>query len=141
MRDGSAFFVVTNERDARYFDVYRYDAATYDRTLLYRNDQGYLPDAVSDDGQRVSLEKPNTTNDSDIYLWNAGTRNVTHVSPHQGEAQFTAPAFDRPAKHFYYLTNDGGEFTALKRYRLADGNEKAGWMSPSPNSPRPAAIA
>ena len=131
MRDGSAFFVVTNERDARYFDVYRYDAATYDRTLLYRNDQGYLPDAVSDDGQWVSLEKPNTTNDSDIYLWNADTRNVTHVSPHQGESQFTAAAFDRPAKHFYYLTNDGGEFTALKRYRLADGKqeevEKAGW--------------
>src|SRR5262245_39402585 len=31
--DGSAFFVLTNERDARFFDIYRYDAKSYARTM------------------------------------------------------------------------------------------------------------
>src|SRR6476469_9828390 len=35
--DGSVFYVQTNERDARLFDVYRYDARTYDRELFYQN--------------------------------------------------------------------------------------------------------
>src|SRR5260221_1852507 len=38
---GDAFWVSTNERDPRFFDVYRYDTKTYERTLLYRNEGGY----------------------------------------------------------------------------------------------------
>jgi hypothetical protein len=40
-QDGQAFFVLTNERDGRFFDVYRYDSKTYDRTLFYKEDKGY----------------------------------------------------------------------------------------------------
>src|SRR6476469_9232860 len=39
--DGSAFFVSSNERDPRFFDIYRYDAGTYARTLLFENSQGF----------------------------------------------------------------------------------------------------
>ena len=61
----------SNERDQRFFDLYRYDAKTYDRVLFYQNDLGYLPVAISDDGRWVALTKPNTTNDADIYVWDA----------------------------------------------------------------------
>ena len=129
--DGSAFYVSTNERDARYFDIYRYDAATYERRLLYRNEQGYFPDFVSDDEKWVALTKLNTTNDSDIYVWNAATNAVTHVSAHKGDAQFQPAAFDRQSRYLYYLTNDGSEFMRLRRVSLADGKhddvQKADW--------------
>jgi dipeptidyl aminopeptidase/acylaminoacyl peptidase len=129
--DGSAFFVSTNERDVRFFDIYRYDAATYERRLLYRNDQGYIPDDVSDDGKWVALTRPNTTNDSDVYVWNADTKALTQISAHKGESQFSPATFDRASQHLYYLTNDGSEFTRLRRYQLADGKhedvEKADW--------------
>src|SRR5262249_23387352 len=39
---GDAFYVTTNERDPRFFDVYRYDARTYERTLFYKNEKGYF---------------------------------------------------------------------------------------------------
>ena len=116
--DGGAFFVSSNERDARFFDIYRYDARTYERTLLYRNEHQYLPTDVSEDGQWVALLKFNTTNDSDVYLWHAGTRQLTHVSPHTGDAQYAPATFDPQSRHLYYLTNDGGEFTRLRRYAL-----------------------
>jgi Tol biopolymer transport system component len=32
----TAFYVTTNERDPRFFDLYRYDAKTYARTMMYK---------------------------------------------------------------------------------------------------------
>ena len=144
--DGAAFFVSSNERDARYFDIYRYDAATYERTLLYKNEHGHSPDAVSGDGKWVAMTKLNTTNDSDIYLWNAETKALTHLSAHKGDAQFEPATFDPASKYLYYLTNEGTEFTRLRRYALAAGHRtrtstRPTGTSPSPPSHAAAAIA
>ena len=129
--DGAAFFISSNERDPKFFDLYRYDSKTYERTLFYTNDGGFFPAGVSDDGRWVSLTKLNTTADSDIYLWDAQTKEARHLSPHKGDAQYSPAAFDPASKYLYYLTNDGGEFTMLRRYSLADGRhedvEKANW--------------
>jgi len=128
---GDAFYVTTNERDPRFFDVYRYDAKGYERTLVYRNEAGYLPGAISDDGQWIALAKPNSTSDSDIFLWNAGTKDTKHISAHQGQADFSPEAFDPESRALYYLTNEGAEFTRVRRYVLATGKheevEKAEW--------------
>jgi dipeptidyl aminopeptidase/acylaminoacyl peptidase len=129
--DGAAFFISSNERDPKFFDLYRYDSKTYERTLFYKNDGGFFPAGISDDGRWVSLTKLNTTADSDIYLWDAQTKEARHLSPHKGDAQYSPAAFDPASKYLYYLTNDGGEFTMLRRYALADGRhedvEKANW--------------
>lgn len=128
--DGGAFYVQSNKRDPRYFDIYRYDAKTYESTLFYQND-GYFPGAVSDDGKWVSLTKVITTANTDVYLWNADTKTVKHLSPHKGDAQYSPSSFDRASKYLYYTSNDGSEFARLRRYSLADGThedvEKADW--------------
>jgi dipeptidyl aminopeptidase/acylaminoacyl peptidase len=129
--DGSAFFVSSNERDPKFFDIYRYDAKTYARTLFFQNDGGYIPGDISDDQRWIALVKPNTTADSDIYLWDAQTKSAKHLSPHKGDAQYSPSAFDPASKYLYYLTNDGAEFTRVRRYSLSDGGhedvEKADW--------------
>jgi dipeptidyl aminopeptidase/acylaminoacyl peptidase len=119
--DGSAFYVSSNERDPKFFDLYRYDAKTYDRVLFFENKDGYFPGRVSADGQWVALVKERTTNDSDIYVWNAATKATTHISKHAGDANYGPEAFDPSSKHLYFVTDAGGEFTALKRYGLSDG--------------------
>ena len=118
--DGAAFYVASNERDQRFFDLYRYDATTYQRTLVYQNDQGYTPAAVSGDGRWVALAKPNTTNDSDIYIWDASTKASTHISMHQGQANYAVATFDPASQYLYYLTDESSEFTRVRRYALAD---------------------
>jgi dipeptidyl aminopeptidase/acylaminoacyl peptidase len=129
--DGTAFYVASNERDQRFFDLYRYDAKNYDRVLFYQNDHGSFPAAISDDGRWVALAKPNTTNDADIYIWDATTKTVKHISPHKGQVNYQAATFDPTSKYLYYLTDEGSEFTRLKRYALADGRhedvQKADW--------------
>ncbi|MBA2303362.1 MAG: S9 family peptidase [Acidobacteria bacterium] len=129
--DGDAFWVQTNERDPRFFDVYRYDAKTYERTLFYENRDGYFPAAVSNDGKWVALSKIITTSNTDVYLWNAATKTATHLSPHTTEAQYQPATFDPASTSLYYTTNDDTDFMRLRRYSLIDGKhqdvEKADW--------------
>jgi dipeptidyl aminopeptidase/acylaminoacyl peptidase len=122
--DGAAFYVTSNERDPKFFDIYRYDAKTYARALLFENTDGYFPAAVSGDGTWVSLTKVNTTNDRDIFLWNAATKTTTRVSEHKGAASFLSVGFDRASQYLYYVTNDTSEFSQLRRYALATGRHE-----------------
>jgi Tol biopolymer transport system component len=105
--DGTAFFVISNERDARFFDIYRYDAKSYERAMFFENKDGYQPSSVSDDANWVSLEKPTTTNDSDIYLWNAASKETKHISTHAGNANYESSGFDRASKYLYFVTDAG----------------------------------
>jgi dipeptidyl aminopeptidase/acylaminoacyl peptidase len=129
--DDSAFYVITNERDPRFFDLYRYDAKSYARTRVYENTQGFEVGDVSQDGKWVALEKPNTTSDSDVHLYNVETKETKHLSPHRGVATYSVSSFDPASTALYYLTNDGSEFMRVSRYVLATGAkedvERADW--------------
>src|SRR6185369_5792825 len=96
-------------------------ARSYARTLFYENKDGYLPGRVSDDEKWLALEKPNTTNDSDVFVWNASTKQVTNITKHTGNANNASQQFDRASKYLYFLSDASGEFTAVRRYALADG--------------------
>jgi len=130
-RDGSAFYVISNERDPRFFDLYRYDTKTYARTLFYQDDAGYSVGDISDDGKWIALQKINTTADTDMYLWNTATKAMTPISKHEGTATYDPQEFDPDSKWLYFLTNDGSEFARVRRYELATGKsedvEKADW--------------
>ncbi len=130
-RDGAAFYVRSNERDARFFDVYRYDAKTYARTMFYQDEVGYDLGDISDDAKWIAFQKTNTTSDSDIFLWNTAAKTMTLISKHEGTATYDPAQFDPDSKWLYYLTNDGSEFTRVRRYELATGKsedvEKADW--------------
>ena len=130
-QDGKAFFVLTNERDGRFFDVYRYDTKTYERTLFYKEEKGYQVAGGSNDEKWIALAKVNTTSDSDIFLYNVSTQEFKHLTPHREPSDYTVASFDPTSEWLYYLTNDGGEFTRVRRYHLASGRheevEKANW--------------
>ncbi len=130
-RDDRAFYFQTNERDNRFFDLYRMDATSFERVLVYQNDKGLNVGDVSDDGKWLALEKPNTTADSDIYLYDLTTKAIRHLSPHTDTARYNVASFDRANRFLYYLTNDGEEFMRVRRYELATGRhqdvERAPW--------------
>lgn len=129
--DDSAFYVQTNERDARFFDLYRYDAKTYARTLVYKNEKGLTVSEISRDGRWLALAKTNTTADSDVYLHDMRSGQTTHITPHQGVASYEAASFTPDSKRLLLLSNDGSEFSRLVAHDLAGGTksefEKADW--------------
>ncbi len=129
--DLKAFYVLTNERDPRYMDLYRYDAKGYARALLYQNEEGYDFSDISNDGQWIALGKLRTTFDSDVHLLNVKTKERKHITPHTGSARYDVASFDPASSALYLTTNDGAEFTRVVRYVLATGKmeevERADW--------------
>ena len=130
-RAGTAFHVLSNERDPRYFDLYRYDAKTYDRTLVYKDEVGYFFGDISDDGRWIAFGKVETTSDSDVYLYDTRSKEMKNLTAHSGQVSNSVASFDPEGQALYYLTNEGGEFAHVKRYLLAIGRyeevEKAEW--------------
>jgi dipeptidyl aminopeptidase/acylaminoacyl peptidase len=129
--DGTAFYVSTNERDPKFFDLYRYDARTYARTMMYKNETGFNTSAISRDERWLALQKTVTTADSDIYLYNVATREAKNITPHSEPASFSASTFDPASRRLFFTTNAGREFAAIRTYDLASGataeREKADW--------------
>lgn len=129
--DGGAFYVTSNERDPKVFDLYRYDARTYERAMVYENTTGMNPSAISRDEKWIALGKPITTSDSDVYLYETATKAVRHITPHTKPASYNAATFDPESKRLLLTSNANGEFASILAYDLATGktteHEKADW--------------
>jgi dipeptidyl aminopeptidase/acylaminoacyl peptidase len=122
--DGKAFYISTNERDQRFFDIYKLDAASFERKLLYQDTVGYQFGDISDDGKFIAFAKPNTTSDSDVYLYNVETKDMKNITPHQGDVASSPAAFDPAARYLYYQTDEGSEFSYVARYDLTTGKKE-----------------
>ena len=123
-RDKTAFYYMANGRDPRFFDVFKMEVKDFKPTLLYEDNTGYQFGAISQDEKWIAFAKPNTTADSDIFLYEVPSRAMKHISPHEGDASYTPADFDVESKNLYYLTDDGGEFKYLARYDLATGKKE-----------------
>lgn len=121
---GDAFHVTSNERDPKFFDLYRHDARTYARELVFRNDEGYELGEISDDGRYVALGKTRTTNDNDLYLFDRESGKIAHLTPHRGDARFSAQDYSPDGRFLYYTSNEGSEFARLRRYEFATGKHE-----------------
>lgn len=129
--DKKSFFFSTNERDARFFDIYEMSIAEFKRTLLYQDTAGYDVGPISNDKKFIAFTKQSTTVDTDIYLYNVETKELKHITKHQGDIGHSPQVFDVKSSYLYYLTDEGQEYKYISRYNLATGKselvEKAPW--------------
>jgi dipeptidyl aminopeptidase/acylaminoacyl peptidase len=141
--DDRSFFLSLNDRDPRFFDIYEVAipplapggappaAAAYGRTLLYRDATGYEFAAISPDRRLLAFNKPRTTFDSDIYLYDRTERTMKHLTPHTGDVIHAAESFTPDGSALYLATDEGSEFRWLARLDLASGRrevvEKPDW--------------
>ncbi len=130
-KDNKSFYVTSNERDARFFDIYKYDAMTYARIMLYKNEVGLQPSAISNDEKWIAFNKPNTTNDSDIFLHDVARGTTDRITPHDGNVSFSAQTFDPGSTKLFLLSNEVGEFRRVRTFDLATktfvDHETADW--------------
>lgn len=127
--DGQSFFASTNERDPRFMDVYEFAVDGYAQTLVFQNDGGFYTGAISRDKRYVALVKPNTTNDSDVYLYDRQTREVRNLTAHTGQVANNPVTFTPDSRALLITTDEGHEFAWLARHDLATG-EKAVVLKP-----------
>ncbi|MBL4618057.1 MAG: S9 family peptidase [Robiginitomaculum sp.] len=123
--DGTAFILQTNERDSRFFDLYRYDASNFERTLIFENDLGLGSFVISRDGTKAAGIKSRTSADNNIYLIAFGSDAAPqNITKHEGNISYSVYGFTPENDKLVYGTNQYGEFRQAWSYDLVS-NEKA----------------
>ncbi len=131
-RDGDRFYLATNERDQKMFDVYEYASRGYGRKLIFRNDSALTLSAISGSGRWVALLDQRTSADSDVYvadtLAEAQPRLITR---HDGDVALGVFGFTRDDSALIISTDEHGEWLRAVRHSLGNGAvtayEQAGW--------------
>lgn len=121
--DRKSFFVTTNERDPRYFDLFEISLEGYARTLVYENKDGRDVQAISTDKRYLALGKTNTRKDSDVFLLDRQTGETRELLNPATDAVVSAATFSKDGQSLYYLTDLGHEFQYLVRRDLASGTD------------------
>ncbi len=119
--DDRSFFVSTNERDERFFDLYEITLDGYKRTLLYKNSDGFDLGPVSRDKRYLALSKSKSSTDSDIHLYDLRANTTRNITAHSGEVNNAPADFSPDASKLLYVSDDGGEFASLRAYDIASG--------------------
>ncbi|MFL6619153.1 MAG: S9 family peptidase [Povalibacter sp.] len=124
--DDQSFFVMTNERDAKSFDVYRYATKDYARTKLFHNADAWDVGAISPDGRYVALVKPRSSADSDIYLFDTRTASKAPklITEHKGDVSHQVFEFSPDSKTLAYATDEFGEYQQAWGYDIETNTKK-----------------
>ncbi len=123
-KDGSEFYIQTNERDAKAFDLYAYKAEGYDRRMVYENSDALFLSGMSDDGRWLALTKSRTSADSNVYLVDLVEGGAPKlITEHEGNIAYGVYAFTPDSSQLILSTNEHGEFNQAWAYTLADGSK------------------
>ena len=121
-KDDKFLYYGSNKRDPRFFDVYKLSVDDYASKLLYQNNDGLDFSGMSNDENFFALSKSVNTNDSDLFLFDVKTKEMTKIN--ENLSANSAQDFSNDNTTFYYTTDDGGEFSYLMAYDLAAKTKK-----------------
>ncbi len=120
-RDGKYFYCVTNERDKRYFDVYKIDSFSYERELLFEGTRDDVFCDISNDENYAVFVRNNSNSDADIYLYDRRKQRMQNLTPHKGDLRCLPVHIDLASRYLYYTTQVENDSSALYRYELVTG--------------------
>lgn len=118
---GQSFYVSTNERDQRFYDLYQIDANTFDRKVVYQATEKFYVCAISSDERYVLFMKSTRKGDSDIFLYDVDTSEMKCLTPHEGDVLNCLPIFNRKGTAIYYITDKDSDFRYVQRLDLTGG--------------------
>jgi dipeptidyl aminopeptidase/acylaminoacyl peptidase len=122
--DDKSFFISTNERDPKYFDLYEVKTDGLAKTLVYKNTEGYNLGNVSRDKRYLALVKSYTTSDQDIILHDLQKNTATNITKHTGTVNNAPADFSPDGTKLLFVSDSGREFASLQTYDLTDGTKK-----------------
>jgi dipeptidyl aminopeptidase/acylaminoacyl peptidase len=114
-------YYISNKRDMSLFDLYKMDTTQWKSTLLYKNDSSLDAGILSYQEQYLVLTKSITTDKNEMYLYDRDKKELKKISNDAEEASYNPQGFELNDSSFYYLTNEGKEFTYVVKYNIATG--------------------
>lgn len=120
-QDGKSFFVQTNERDPRFFDLYEIQADGYAKARLFENDKAYQVRAVSADRRYVGLSRIVDNATKHCYVYDRTAAKLIQLTAEGKPVACEPQSFAPTGSELFYTTDDGGEFAFLVRQDVATG--------------------
>ncbi|GAC1400200.1 MAG: S9 family peptidase [Ktedonobacteraceae bacterium] len=111
----------TNERDARYFDVYERNVETGEVTLLFQHDGTNNAGSYSPDGHYLLITREEDNVHSQLLLLDRTTREVQMLTPETsiGPSLYYDAAWSADRRGLYLRTNRNRQFLSLAYLDLA----------------------
>jgi dipeptidyl aminopeptidase/acylaminoacyl peptidase len=129
-RDGALLAYSTNRRNGVDFDVVvRRLGSGEERTFElggWWETYGISPDSRWAAAGRLGAR----SGDMDLFLLGTESGEVVHVTPHEGEAEYGAPAWLPDSSSFFAATSEGRDTLAIGRYDVADATWETVLESP-----------
>ena len=93
--DEKSFYFGSNKRDPKFMDVYDMDIETFTPHMVFKNEGAYSLGAVSRDRRYLAFSKTITRDNSDMYLYDTKTGEFKHLTPHEGDINYSPETFSR----------------------------------------------
>jgi dipeptidyl aminopeptidase/acylaminoacyl peptidase len=140
-----AFFIATNERDPAAFDIYRYDAVSLEREMVFQNDLKLGSLEISAQGDRIAGVLEKGAADNDIYLVDlrGPSRLATArsglglgeapmepspeprlLTEHDGNIEHTVYGFDPSGRNLIIGSTENAEFQEAFALNLENGERR-----------------
>jgi dipeptidyl aminopeptidase/acylaminoacyl peptidase len=114
---GDAFHLLTSGLSS-YKLLQRFDAASYEKTVIYTGSLDGLVKAVSCDAQWIALESGN------ISLFHIPSHSRQTLSQRPSSSRYYVAGFDPASRWLYYLTDEGENFLRVRRHELTTGKQE-----------------
>ena len=118
--DKKSLIFTSNKRNTSYFDLWKADTTGWNASLLFQNDSGYSPGAISSTERYIALTKSITTDKNELYLYDRTGKTMKKIS-NDSEATWYPTGFEKNDSILYYISNDGNEFAYLVKYNINSG--------------------
>ncbi|MEL6670851.1 MAG: S9 family peptidase [Bacteroidota bacterium] len=116
--DKRSFFVMSNERDPRFMDVYEYMVHDYSRSMFFQNDSAYNIGAISPDKTWIALGLTRGNAKSDMFLHHRPRGITDKIHEDAGDVQYRPQTFSKDGMYLYYLSDRDDEFQYLERMNM-----------------------
>jgi len=120
--DELEMYVISNYRDARFFDLYKIDIETLNSKMVFKNDRGYNLNSISNNDNYLVLSLNISRSEQKLFLYDVKSKQQVEIS--NQVANFSGQNFDKNDENYFYTTNYNSEFYYLMSYNLKNGERK-----------------
>ena len=117
-------YYVSNKRDPRFFDLYKMDTTTWKPAMLYKNDNGFDVNSLSDNERYLALVQTFTTSSNALYIADRQTQQLKKITSDSIESNNNPMQFSADNNTLYYTTDEGSEYQYVMKYNISTGQKE-----------------